>query len=375
VRFEVEASPRATLLAEIERVGPFAIVVPVTDENDTRTLYGVVLATYRAGQWSGSANIENPVAGLGAPDYAFDVPVLLSGSEEAEAALEAMTERSVAAAEQRLAEELARLRAEQDRRIAEMELAVERRSAELAREIEIIEAENLRVLATLEGQHAARMAQLLNEHGAAVRGEEETYQREITRIQAEATAEISRIQNAADMEIQQARAAAEARVDALVAELRQTEEERVLQEQIIATQRQLLENSRVLDALAAEGLDRRSEVTADLAGRWTGRVDCSTSFLPWYTFTATYADDGSGALTGHLTVTAEATSRFADQVGTPLPSTMTLLSQVGEPIVLGLGTQGRIRNGLLDISVQQQPDGSYAGTAGDESQCAVRLAR
>ena len=324
IRFEAEASPRATLYAETDRVGPFAIVVPTFGEDEKRTLYGVVSVRYRAGVWSGEALIENPVEGLGTPEQAFDGPVLVSGSDKMLKAMEALASQSVADFNRRLAEELERV----------------------------------------EEEHARAAAKALEAH-----------KQDIDRLQADAAAEIARIRAEADETTERAKAEESARVSKLVAELRETEEERALKEQLAERRRELVEASRRLEAAAAASAARRKEIVSGFAGTWTGRVDCRTSFLPWYTFRASYSADGGGALTGRFVVTAEATSRFAEQVGAQLPSTLTMLSQVGEPPILGVGTQGSIRNGLLNIMVQQQPDGRFAGKAGDDEQCIVQMTR
>jgi len=113
-----------------------------------------------------------------------------------------------------------------------------------------------------------------------------------------------------------------------------------------------------------------------LAGKWVGRVDCSTSYLPWYTFAANYTVENQIMLVGNFTVTAEATSRFATAVGAALPSTMTIVGAESQLLKLRLGAQtpGRARR-LLNISVAGPSAGPFTGYAGEDNECTVVMAK
>lgn len=128
---------------------------------------------------------------------------------------------------------------------------------------------------------------------------------------------------------------------------------------------------------ASETANRTSAFSVqDLAGNWVGRVDCRSSYLPWYTFSARYVRENQIMLTGNFTVTAEATSRFASDVGRALSSTMTVTSIDNQMIQLRLGAQtsGRARR-LLNIAVNGTGIGPFTGFAGEGDECAVIMAK
>ncbi len=114
----------------------------------------------------------------------------------------------------------------------------------------------------------------------------------------------------------------------------------------------------------------------ELVGKWVGRVDCKSSYLPWYTFSASYAQENQIMLTGDFTVTAEATSRFASNVGRALPSTMTVVGMDGHVVQVRLGAQARGRaRRLLNIAVSGSGGGPFTGTAGEGDECSVVMAK
>jgi len=375
IRFEAEASPTDTLYVELERLGPFSLVVPALESDDKRTLYGVATVEYNAGQWFGEVMIENPVEGLGGPDSSFDIPTLVAGSARAIETLATINNKYTEEMNSRFIAEQESLRAAHGKEVAAIINAHKERLLEMADKAQALENDNARQLAEVGEDHRGMLDDLSKAHELSLVELQSAHDDLILRLEAARDEKIAEIERAADHEIGKARAEADARVAELTDVLKETEAERLLKDQILDEQERLLASSSLLEEAAKKASERRIEIADDLAGEWTGRVDCSTSFLPWYSFTATYAFEGAGSLAGQFTVTAEATSRFADQVGQPMASTMTLMSQVGEPVVLSLSTQGQIRNGLLSITVAQQPDGRFLGTAGEEGQCEVLISR
>jgi len=146
----------------------------------------------------------------------------------------------------------------------------------------------------------------------------------------------------------------------------------------------LLENQETPESTPSEsttivqefGSHSFAEVMEGLAGRWNGRVDCSSTYLPWFTFTASYEESSSVLLSGQLTVTGEATSRFATQVGEALPSTLTLMSDVGERPQIRISGQSRGTAGrLLDMIAEATSGGVFRGVLGSDSACSVVLSK
>lgn len=175
IRFELDVSPKADLFAATgERVGPFDVVVKTFPDADTRTLYGTVRLSYRAGQWSGEPVIENPVRDLGQPQDLFTSPVLELGSERQKEILATIRSDAIAEARAAMDSELARLRREhqaaleeltarQASEVAAAEDALAARIAENAAERARVEEENAAALARLETQYTAKIAALRDE--------------------------------------------------------------------------------------------------------------------------------------------------------------------------------------------------------------------
>lgn len=136
------------------------------------------------------------------------------------------------------------------------------------------------------------------------------------------------------------------------------------------------ENGGVNDTPAAAISERQIVKVNELAGRWSGRVDCKSTYLPWYTFNAFFEPDNAIALTGTLTVTGEATSRFASAVGQALQSTMTLMNNESEALSVRIGAQFRGSAGrLLNISAKGRLTDVFRGTAGNDGECAVIMSK
>jgi hypothetical protein len=118
IRFEADASPSDPLFVETGQEGPFTIVVPTEGQEATRRLYGVFDLGYRAGNWSGDVEIENPVTNFGQPRDLFDRPTLIQGSEQAATRLSKIRENDIAAAVAAHEAEVTRLQGEHEKAVA-----------------------------------------------------------------------------------------------------------------------------------------------------------------------------------------------------------------------------------------------------------------
>lgn len=137
LRFEVDASPLGDLYLPVESgsLGPFMTVIASVEDEAIRTLYGTMDITYAAGQWTGPANIENPLDALGQTQDSFTTPTLILGSERQKQIAEDL--RSSSASDVRIA-------LERDR---------QRLAEQLASEVEAMRASHLNVLSELRQNH------------------------------------------------------------------------------------------------------------------------------------------------------------------------------------------------------------------------------
>ncbi len=172
IRFEADTTPTSPLYVQVEQQEPFAIVAATHDEGVQRTLYGVMDLTYRAGEWAGEVEIENPVAGLGRPADLFDRPVLVLGDPDAEARIEQVRQQRESNAIARFERQLSELQNEQQ---TELETAAREHSAELSRltteqnnELEQAQAQHRRASRQLAREHQDEIANLSARHAAAV---------------------------------------------------------------------------------------------------------------------------------------------------------------------------------------------------------------
>lgn len=172
IRFEADTTPTSPLYVQVEQQEPFAIVAATHYEGVQRTLYGVMDLTYRAGEWAGEVEIENPVAGLGRPADLFDRPVLVLGDPEGEARIEQLRQQRESNAIARFERQLSKLRNEQQ---TELETAAREHAAELSRltteqnnEMEQAQAQHRRASRQLAREHQDEIANLSARHAAAV---------------------------------------------------------------------------------------------------------------------------------------------------------------------------------------------------------------
>ena len=158
IRFEADAAPTSPLFVQVEQQDPFVIVAPTHDEGGLRTLYGVIDLTFRAGVWSGEAEIENPVSGLGRPADLFDRPILVLGDPEADARIAQMRESRESNAVARFERQLTLMRDEHEAALAQL-----RQEQELV--LETARREHAAALVRLTGEMEEEVAQARARHG------------------------------------------------------------------------------------------------------------------------------------------------------------------------------------------------------------------
>lgn len=220
VRFEVDVSPTANLFYEVDRMRPFVMITSTHPAEEERVLYGVMELRYRAGEWSSSVQIENPVDELGVPRDMFAEPTLVVGSPEAETAISdlqmARESRAVAEFERALTDlqnehqaAMQELRATQAAELAALESGhdeeLARRQHELQQELtDLTEGLETRVeeardvhdqtLAELERGQAAELENIRVEYARQRSALREELDAEIAALEVELAAEIERLE-------------------------------------------------------------------------------------------------------------------------------------------------------------------------------------
>lgn len=300
VRFEADAVPKAPLFAQSSVEGPYILVVPTTDVKDTRTLYGTLDLTYRAGKWTGPAEIENPVAGLGQPLSLFSGPTLELGSEAAEARLAALRDQSVDAFAAALERELAEKKAAHAKTLAEQSAADAKALDDMRRTREKMLAEAQEkanaALAAQEARYREELARLTSDNAPLIAEAKAERERLLADERAATTAALRTLQDEAAAELDRLRGEHATARGTLIAQ--QTQElaeietglaihrrslERQLEDaqEVIALQQQLTAalEARDLGAVplfeAFEAVRRqKTDFLARVPKEWRGTMDC-----------------------------------------------------------------------------------------------------
>lgn len=270
VRFEADATPQQDLFAQTGKEVPFYLVTRTEEADAIRRLYGFQELTYRAGNWSGTATIENPVTGFGQPRDLFAGPTLEVGTKEAAERLAALRNTALTGAIAAQEAELTTLRAEHETSVAELKAANSRALAELrsahTRELAELRSANDSALAEAEAAGQRRMEEVRRRYDAELA--DLAAEREL--LVAEAQAALADARDAAATELEELGAEHAARRSELIAEQRGkvAELENALAEAEAEGQRRVEEARRRYDAelanLTAEREPRIAEARAKL---------------------------------------------------------------------------------------------------------------
>ena len=202
-RIVVDLAPTENLYLHVEEVHPFTVVAPIADS--VYRLYGVAFAALEREEWKTRFDFENPEnLGKAMPKGMFSQPVLISGTDAAQEALDSfMDAREIAAA---LAERaaanaasagiIAELDAQAAGRLDAMKGRMEVALAEIDSGIERMIASNqatLDRLATLGEQRVAAAAARADTLAAIAEGKAEIeVQEELEAVREELAAKIRR---------------------------------------------------------------------------------------------------------------------------------------------------------------------------------------
>lgn len=377
VRFEADVAPASDLFSVTgETTGPFTIVVPTYDMEHPRTLFGTMQLDYKAGQWSGEPNIENPVRNLGQPRDMFTDPTLVLGSEEQGAMLATLRDDTVAAAKARLDAEIAALQVERDQRTAELEAKFLEQANDLAANHKATAAGHAEEVATLEADYEARVVELKETYDPQVSAEEKRLAGEITRLRAahgeavdtlneQQAAEIEELQMAhakrvGELKAQQAQIVAEleagfsAKKERLERQLTEAEAILVVQAKTIAAMETAAGNDTYMKELIAQTKERNLEFFKSFGPSMTGSLHCESqntdNVVSWPIMFNVAEATGTG-LSGEVSVGK------ADQ---SFPATLTLASaSIDRPVKLSFAAA--IGNVVSAFDVVLADNGSMRG--------------
>ncbi len=307
VRFEADVSPINDLFlpATPEGLGPFVTVIMSVPDADVRTLYGTMDLTFQAGEWTGSVNIENSLAGLGEPQDMFTAPTLVLGSDQQQQVAELLSssatiELSASLAATRQAfelqaqQELDTLNRDHLRELSELETAHEidianwqAKQSSLASEQDTKLAEVAADLMTqtqdLTEAHKEDVAALTLEHAERMRALLIAQENELTEKTTTHAQKIGELAAKQEQEIAMARAGYVAILDVLNARIATSEEILSKQQQLIEQSSQILENEKDIATMIAEKSAGDEAAMSDLLGTWSGTVNCyhSGEFNLW----------------------------------------------------------------------------------------------
>lgn len=257
VRFEVDASPTASLFAEVDRMPPFVMITETRGVDADRVLYGVMDLRYRAGSWSSSIDIENPVANLGAPRDMFPSPTLVVGSPEAEAAIADLQMMRESRAVSRFERELAALRDEHRAAIMDLQAIQET-------EIETLRRDHAGRMTTLEQELERELSDLTDGLGPRIATAREEHDQALSMLAEEQAEELATIRAEHERRREALTEALAAETDALEEDLARTREAHGLAVSELAEEHSAeLENIRVEHARQRSTL--REELNAEIA--------------------------------------------------------------------------------------------------------------
>ncbi|MCH8950703.1 MAG: hypothetical protein IID49_01045 [Proteobacteria bacterium] len=297
LRFEADVGPKKDLFVTTgEEVGPFEIIVRTFEAEVTRTLYGTMDLSYRAGEWSGITNLENSVTDLGTPIDYFRNPVIELGSEEQMRVLSLIRADAVNSTQRAIEEDQRALRERHADAMAALKLRHEQALAEARRtydaQLSTLKAEFDPAIKDETESLAAARAKLQASHEAAFTDERE-------RLQAEHRNEFDRLASThrktlekllvthattrADLIAQQAEDFATlesglaAKKKALQERIAAADELIKMHEILIARNEVIADNNLWIKPMTNEGVAKRNAFFESLLADWSGSIDCTNT--------------------------------------------------------------------------------------------------
>lgn len=384
IRFEAEATPRGRLFAAAGQEGPFVLVVPTYEADARRTLYGVLDLRYRAGYWSGEADIENPVDDLGRPLDLFDRPALEVGSEDAAARLSMLRDQGVQAlvgaheAELRSlraahGEAVARLADDHARRLAEMQTAQSKEQADAedrgARELAALERKYREELAALTADNAPLLAEAQAERASLLAAARQAASTEMQAFQDMAASELEALQvehakRRGELLVQQRQELAEIETrlaserDSLQRQLDAAQDVVELQNALAETLVERRAGAERLLTAFEESRQMRQDFFARLPTNWRGEIRCVSEDGTTVDQSHSIAIDVTGARAGGWDASATTSAQGG---GTVRAQVVLQGSDIVHPLLVRVTAPG-LRNVPTAFDLEILQDGTMTGS-------------
>ena len=202
-RFEAVITPNEALFVEADRDGDIVLLEPGLDPESRQTLYGIVVTTFRAGEWSGDIRHENrPFDHGGKPASFFAGRTLVVGSAEERELRDKTQERALEKLEATHEAERAALKLAQEAALARIgdmhRTALARLASEHDADMKRREAEHHKKVAGASAQHMDQLAQLEVELKAEAKRRrlEISESQKLTELTSEATRRLDALHDA-----------------------------------------------------------------------------------------------------------------------------------------------------------------------------------
>lgn len=278
VRFEADAGPTAPLFTEVDRMPPFVMLMPTQATDDERTLYGVMDLRYRAGNWTSSIEIENPVGEMGMPRDMFATPTLIVGSPEAEAAITDLQMAEEAQAVARFESNLASLRTEHRAATEELEAAqdaeIETMRRNHAETMARLERDLQQELTDLTEGLEPRIAQARAAHNEALTELAREQEEELESIRADYASQRSALREELNGEIATLEVELEAQIERLETRLESSQRAQELEASYLESVEARNEMAITLREAMETAIARRISLIETLPTRYDGGVRC-----------------------------------------------------------------------------------------------------
>lgn len=291
-RFEAKTSPSANLFAKSASEGPYDLVVPTIQAEASRTLYGYLDLSYKAGVWSGPTTIENPVTGLGQPLDLFPRPTLVLGAKDTEAKLNDLRSTNVGAAVASIEQEIARLNSEHKANLSKLtqenSSAVAEARAEAEQRLATIQLEYRTKLASLKQENDPLVAEAKADQEKLIAAEKEKTAEALAALREEAAKELEALkemhaekrgelieQQRQEMAVVETRLATE--LASLQKQLDTSQEIIALQQELRASLEKRNIGSQELFVAFEQAIEQRTQFLSRMPREWLGTLSCTVA--------------------------------------------------------------------------------------------------
>ena len=209
IRYEADIEPAKQLFVTTgDNVGVFPVVVSSFALGQSRTLYGTMKLSYRAGVWSGPIEIENPVSGLGKPEDLFETPVVILGTERQTQMQELLASNQIQSFKNELNRELVTLQSQNEQKLKELRQKTDQEIQSMTAELAALEQKNAEEMQALNARlaeekqkNSAELIKLQRDQEKAKSLLRKLLKEEIERLRSDASPELTRLQKLHDEKV------------------------------------------------------------------------------------------------------------------------------------------------------------------------------